>query len=506
MRKLSKKNKISFNIFGLIIVMVIGLLSFISFQVLAYEKEEYSLKKGSTLYDNHMSLIDVVSDGIIEKKWTGEYYASLDDVGDYNLGSHSVIFDGSSRVVMILGDGYQVFTDGTVNAIEKKTDISDLREMKLYKLEDRKYLIIGNQITSKDNSVSTTRYLMVTMDKSGNALLSNDETNFKTVKPLILMCDNVEFDIANEKLNYQDQVVDLKKISGSTNQYVPPVEEKGDDQSQDNQDTPSSIVGGTGGIGGTGGSSNGTGGSTNSGGGSLTNGDDNQSDNGGTTTTPTTPNADTKPKNLERSISIRGTSTTVNSITIDYSIVDVENKFVATYIILEDLENETETRFGVNKADSSITLRSLAPNSQYKVYLKYEMYMLDKDKINTLTENTAGVIKVRTKNIQCSVNVDRITSQKVHFTVNTDEKFILDSASLTLYVDGIKKSSQVVDITKSIKGGWTGSFDVDGGTTFKLAIENAMYNGDSIKLNAQCTSKVSNNTESFIQSILDWFK
>lgn len=501
MRKMSKKNKISFNIFGFVIVLTIGLLSFVSMQVFAIENEDYALKRNSTVFDYEMNAVQVPSDGTIKKKWTGDYYAQINDIGEYNLGSHSVVFESGNRSMMILGDGYQVFTDGTVLPIEKKTDINDLNEVKFYKLTDRKYLLIGSQISSKDEVIGTSKYLEITMDKSGNALLSNDEINYKTVKPIVLTCGNAEFDIANEKLIYQEEIVDLKKINGSTNEYVVPV----DEQKSDDPNPPSSIVNGDA----TGGGGGGTGGSS-------TTGDNNQTGNSGNDVTDGSSGSNTnndknngttnKPNNLERSISIRGTSTSVNSITVDYQIVDVENKFVATYLILEDLQNDATTRYGVNKADSSITLRGLAASSQYKVYLHYEMYMLDKDKVNTLTENTAGVVKVRTKNIQSTVNIDRISSTKLNFTVTTDSQYILDSASLVLYVDGIKKETKNIDIAKSIDNGWTGSFAIDGGSVFKLVIEGAMFNGDPITLNAQCTSRVSNSTESFVQSLLNWFK
>lgn len=53
----------------------------------------------------------------------------------------------------------------------------------------------------------------------GDTLLSNYELNMKTIKPLKLKTGSYEFDIANEKLIFGEEEIDLKKIIGSTNEY-----------------------------------------------------------------------------------------------------------------------------------------------------------------------------------------------------------------------------------------------------------------------------------------------
>ena len=63
-------------------------------------------------------------------------------------------------------------------------------------------------------------YLLVELDKIGNAKLSNNKINLKTISPTKLVTSKYTFDIANEILTYGSDIIDLKKIIGSTNTYT----------------------------------------------------------------------------------------------------------------------------------------------------------------------------------------------------------------------------------------------------------------------------------------------
>ena len=80
-------------------------------------------------------------------------------------------------------------------------------------------MIIDRTIESKSSSFVTSNYLIVNLDKLGNATLLNDKTSYKTIVPTVLRTSAYSFDIANEKLNFGGEDIDLKKIIGSTNEY-----------------------------------------------------------------------------------------------------------------------------------------------------------------------------------------------------------------------------------------------------------------------------------------------
>ena len=69
---------------------------------------------------------------------------------------------------------------------------------------------------------------MVELDKQGNAKLSNNKLQLKTISETTLVTSKYTFDIANEKLNYGKYDIDLKKIIGSSNQYVKESENSSD--------------------------------------------------------------------------------------------------------------------------------------------------------------------------------------------------------------------------------------------------------------------------------------
>ncbi len=223
MRKMSKKNKLSFNLFGVLIVLLLGCFGFFAYQVMAAPKESYEVAQGCAVYDEKMQPIDMAASGTVQKKkWDQKYYLTLANGETYCLGAQSVIFNPASKQVDIIGMGYQIFTDGSVANISGKTEIPRSANVMLYKLADRKYLLVGNEIFAKDQDFSASNYLQVNLDKAGNALLTNDQVNMKTVEPLVLLCNELEFDIANETLHYQEQMVDLKAVGGSSNEYVKP--------------------------------------------------------------------------------------------------------------------------------------------------------------------------------------------------------------------------------------------------------------------------------------------
>ena len=89
--------------------------------------------------------------------------------------------------------------------------------------------MIDSDIKTSDESLKTTNYLIVELDKQGNAILYNNSLNVKVFSATKLITTSYTFDIANELLIYENETVDLNKILGTTNQYKE--EEKNEDDS-----------------------------------------------------------------------------------------------------------------------------------------------------------------------------------------------------------------------------------------------------------------------------------
>ena len=117
---------------------------------------------------------------------------------------------------------YRIYMDGAVSKLSQNNTISRISEDQFYKLGDRKYMVVGNTIVNQTGALSTQNYLLILLDKAGNTYLLNNELNSKTINPMIIRTQTFEFDVANEKLIYQGNEIDLKKVIGSTKNYVEP--------------------------------------------------------------------------------------------------------------------------------------------------------------------------------------------------------------------------------------------------------------------------------------------
>lgn len=74
MRKLTSGNKKIFAVFTIIIIGIIALLIWCLTLMLNIPREEYLIEGGNFLYDETYNPISLEEDGIIQKKWTGNYY------------------------------------------------------------------------------------------------------------------------------------------------------------------------------------------------------------------------------------------------------------------------------------------------------------------------------------------------------------------------------------------------------------------------------------------------
>ena len=66
-----------------------------------------------------------------------------------------------------------VYINGETAKKTGKTVINSVSDFQFFKLNDRKYLIIANSIWTENRDINTGNYLIVELDKKGNAVIYN---------------------------------------------------------------------------------------------------------------------------------------------------------------------------------------------------------------------------------------------------------------------------------------------------------------------------------------------
>ena len=293
-----------------------------------------------------------------------------------NLTDHAVVYDTTNGNLKLYGKYYEVLNTGDVKILKDENVIESSVKSHFYKLADRKYLIVDRVIESSDGLLVTSNYLLVSLDKSGSATLLNNNVNLKTFKPKVLKTSNYTFDIANEKLNFGGEDIDLKKVIGSTNLYGKNTGGSGTGGGTGGDGNTSGVTSGTSGTGtgtgsgsgngngtgngtgsgsgngsgngsgsgnGAGGSGSGTGGGiggeTGSGSGTGTIGGSGTGGNGSTTTGSDTnynpgvsDGAVNEIKNATKNTSVIRVVTSLSSIGIDYVVYDPKNEYQSVYV------------------------------------------------------------------------------------------------------------------------------------------------------------------------------
>ena len=218
MRKYNNRTKKTMIIIIVLFVAIVIIFSYAIKKSIDIDKTAYKITTGAIMLDKQYNMITTNQEGIIKIKWGGDYYLKYNDK-DHDLGTHAVVYNSNNGNTTLYGKYYEVTKEGEVEVIKGENLIKSSVNSKFYKLADRKYLIIDRTIESKDSSFVTSNYLIINLDKLGNATLLNDKTSYKTITPTVLRTSAYTFDIANEKLNFGGEDIDLKKIIGSTNEY-----------------------------------------------------------------------------------------------------------------------------------------------------------------------------------------------------------------------------------------------------------------------------------------------
>lgn len=484
MRSLAAGNKKRFAIFAIIIIIIIILLITCLRLALNHEVEEYRIESNATLYDSEYEPLQPEEAGTITKKWDGNYYLTLDNTNEtYKLNPEVVSYNGNNSQVTLYGDVFKVLLDGQVEKYSKDTTIRNTSEDAFYKIADRQYLMISNSIKNEFGSISTSKYLYIIIDKSGNTLLLNNEIYARTINPIVLSTSSYRFDIANEKLIVGNEEINLKDIIGSTNEYVEKEEEKdmgwqnlipeynggtsenGSDNSGNGQNADGSVINNQGGA--QSGTNAGTSGNAGNGGDTIIN-----NSNSSTNQTP-----------LSKSVSLRGAIAASSYIDIEYAVQDPQNRYQTVYAFVEAVGYENT--IALDKNATTYRLTDLEPNTEYKITLGYKEITED----NEVVDNIEDVLSVRTTKINASIDITRVGtgSKKVYFNLKLDQNYAFDYAKIALYVDGVKESDMDVNLTQAVKtDGWSNVLTYENyGSEITVQLEGTSHDGSVVNTNIQ---------------------
>ena len=475
MRKLNNKNKLYILLFSIIICGIIGILVYAVSLSSGKLTSVYEVSNNSVIFDSNTNLLDTKKGGEIAKSWDNQYYYQNED-NKYDIGKESVVFEKLSNEVIIFGENHQVGQDGTITKNKDKTTINNLNISSFYKLSDRKYLIVSNEIYETEKTIYANKYLIVYIDKQGNASVLNDVINIKTINPIQIKFNEYTFDVANEKLIIGKNTIDLKAINGSTNEYSIENEKP----KYEGFDAPSFIeeynklvnnfnqyknnstinVGGNNQV-------------TNNN--FVTNGNSSSSSNA------TSANNST---NINKRVSLRGAVTYTTYIDVSYVVTDPEEKYQAVYLLVTGVrkgEMYTE-KVILDKYETKHRVENLDPRSEYSISLGYvEVTYVDGEK--TLTDFVEDVINVRTTKSNAFIEINKIYLGKVDFKFKMSKTYALESGRIVLLADGEEVDSIYINTTEALsENGFNASLNLTDTDMFELKLIDAMYNGNTVTL------------------------
>ncbi len=444
-RKYDMKNKRNFIIILIITIITIVVFSLFLSKYLKMSKIEYDVKAGSMVLDADKNYINVLEDSKIKVKWNGNYYLKYEGK-NINLGSNSISYNDLTGEIILYGTIYKITEDGKVITYHDETIIPNSTDTGFYKISDRKYLLVDRVISNNDRTLETNNFLLVELDVQGNAKLSNNKINVKTLKDMTIYTSKYSFDVSSEVLNFGKYDVDLKKIIGSTNKY-----EKED--VPDEVDITPSNNGNQGG--------NGTG----------TNPDQPSEDDKGNTVTPSseteniTPNPvnpdgivnnidnptdngnsdevidDLKKKTkLTSVVSIRESMTSAD---VDYVVYDPYDEYKTIYMEIQK-GNNLEVIY-LNKNNETLTIKDLVPDTTYHLKFYYT-YVNENDEVekDMFSENDIKTLKPNYDISIYKIGKNKVTGDKeITYKVTMQQGFSINKINVNLrfsyYSDELSK-------------------------------------------------------------------
>ena len=434
-RKFDSNNKMYFSLFSMVLILMFGIMIVSASNTAQNRSESWEIPSGSIIYDDSLFPIQLTSDSYVHKDTLGNFYLNT-DTGKINLGKHTI--SETRGGIQIFGHGYKVADDGTVVSLEEAEIVTKGNESVLYKLSDRRYLIVGETITDKDEIFKADDYLYIVMDVVGNARMFSNQLSIKTTQPTTVISGDLTFDIANESLSIvEGQVLNMKQMIGSTNTFDSGIYKKiEDEQTPDSIDV--TIRGGKGGNGGNGGDggNGGKGGTGGSGGTGGTGGAGGAGGSGGLG----------EDQDLVQIVTLRSVSSETNTtVKADFSFVDPFGSLGVVYLEIHDIDNlnaknvtpydlydpdkndsddvvaywesfDDSRRATISTYENSYTFKNLKPDHQYYVVMAHSY--IDEDDMNVRVIDDS--IKVTTLPKINGLAVEYVNAEKIGVRLNID--------------------------------------------------------------------------------------
>ncbi len=405
-RKYDIRNKRTFIIILILSIIIIGIFSLFIYKYKHAGKVEYKVSTGSIVQDNSKNYVEIAEDAILKVKWSGNYYLIYQD-RKINLGKKVIVYDTISNGIKLYGKLYEITESGKIVEHTGETSIRNNSDAKFYKLDDREYLLVDRQIVSEDKSIDASNYLLVELDKMGNAKLSNNKLNLKTIKPTTLITSKYTFDIANEELKFDTLDVDLKKIIGSTNQYKKEEKkEEKEDESNVTEIANNNQV-------------------TANGGGAGATTVNNNNENGQYIS------IEELKRNVKMTSLIRAYAS-MSQIDVDYVVYDPYNEYKSIYAEIN--KNGTIETVQIVRTDTHMVFEGLSADTSYKINFYYTT--IDEE-TEQLVTTSFGELNIHTKKPQYSVKVYKISgiTNMLYYKVYLQEGYEIDTVDVTLSFD-----------------------------------------------------------------------
>ena len=482
LRKYDLRNKRSFLIVGIIAIILIVIFSFFIYKFIKIGNVEYKLDSGTVIMDNNNDSMVLKENATLKMKWTGNYYLKFDDSKKEEVLSPNVISYDDGKIYLY-GKFFEVRNNDDIVITKDETKIDNISTPRFYKIEDRKYLLVSGSIISSDSQISANDFLLVELDKSGNAKLTNNKVNLKTISKTTLVTSTYEFDINNELLKFGDDTIDLKKIIGTSNQY------KEDDSKGSGDGTEDGTGDGTG----TGNGGGNETGQTNTGNvvtpdskGEVVNNKDNKI------------NKDNKPDDTKKPqatvTSVVGVTTSYNNINANYVIYDPYNNYTSTFVEVRNSSGALIKKVNMSKSGNSVILDNLDYNSTYTLLFKYSYTENGEEKYNTYYEET-----VNTKSPKYYITLNKVSniSKTVSYNVNLDNRAFNEIISGTVPVTinatlrvgdmviygNISKEVTEGKVPKFLSGTFALPDNINVGDVVTIKVNSVNINGKTINYN-----------------------
>lgn len=482
LRKYDLRNKRSFLIVGIIAIILIVIFSFFIYKFIKIGNVEYKLDSGTVIMDNNNDSMVLKENATLKMKWTGNYYLKFDDSKKEEVLSPNVISYDDGKIYLY-GKFFEVRNKDDIVITKDETKIDNISTPRFYKIEDRKYLLVSGSIISSDSQISANDFLLVELDKSGNAKLTNNKVNLKTISKTTLVTSTYEFDINNELLKFGDDTIDLKKIIGTSNQY------KEDDSKGSGDGTEDGTGDGTG----TGNGGGNATGQTNTGNvvtpdskGEVVNNKDNKINN------------DNKPDDTKKPqatvTSVVGVTASYNNINANYVIYDPYNNYTSTFVEVRNSSGALIKKVNMSKSGNSVILDNLDYNSTYTLLFKYSYTENGEEKYNTYYEET-----VNTKSPKYYITLNKVSniSKTVSYNVNLDNSAFNEIISGTVPVTinatlrvgdtviygNISKEVTEGKVPKFLSGTFALPDNINVGDVVTIKVNSVNINGKTINYN-----------------------